>query len=227
VAAPVWLPLDVEALGVDLLSLSAHKFYGPKGAGLLFVRRGVAIAPAIVGGGQEHGRRSGTENVAGVAGLAAALELAAAERPQRVPAVAGLRNYLETQICERIAGVRVNASGARRLANISHLSFASLDAAALLIALDLAGIAVSAGSACASGTLEPSHVLTAMAADGKAPPSGIRFSLGMGTTPMQLERALAVLPSLVADLRNASPSVSPAGGLGRFETNRARLEAEA
>jgi cysteine desulfurase len=227
VAAPAWLPIDVQALGVDLLSLSAHKFYGPKGAGLLFVRRGVPLAPVMVGGCQEHGRRSGTENVAGVAGMAAALELAVAERPERAGAVAQLRDHLEAEICARVEGVRVNAGAARRLANISHLSFAALDAPALLIALDLAGIAVSAGSACASGTLEPSHVLAAMAPAGETPRSGIRFSLGTRSTPAQVERVLTVLPGVVADLRGASPVVLPAGGLGRFKTNRARLEAEA
>jgi cysteine desulfurase len=211
VAAPAWLPLDVGALGVDLLSLSAHKFYGPKGAGLLFVRRGVAMAPAMVGGGQEYGRRSGTENVAGVAGMATALELAAAELPERAVAVAKLRDRLETGICARIEGVRVNASAAPRLANISHLSFASLDAPALLIALDLAGIAVSAGSACASGTLEPSHVLAAMASGGETPRSGVRFSLGTGTTQAQVERVLTVLPGVVAELRGASPGVARRG----------------
>lgn len=227
VAAPAWMPIDVESLGVDLLSLSAHKFYGPKGAGLLFVRRGVALEPVMVGGGQEHGHRSGTENVAGVAGMAAALELAVAERPERAGAVAQLRDHLESEVRARIAGVVVNAGAVPRLPNISHLSFASLDAPALLIALDLAGIAVSAGSACASGTLEPSHVLAAMAPAGETARSGIRFSLGTGTTPAQVARVLTVLPAVVAELRGAPPSVSAGGGLGRFKTNRARLEAEA
>jgi cysteine desulfurase len=214
VAAPAWLPIDVGALDVDLLSLSAHKFYGPKGAGLLFVRRGVPLAPVVMGGGQESGRRSGTENVAGIAGMAKALELAVAERREHAGAIGELRDLLEAGICSRVEGVRVNAGGTLRLPNISHLSFASLDPAALLIALDLAGIAVSAGSACTSGTLEPSHVLAAMAADGQIPSGGIRFSLGMETSRAQVDRVLAVIAGLVAELRAGSPSVIAGRGNG-------------
>jgi cysteine desulfurase len=214
VAAPTWLPIDVGALGVDLLSLSAHKFYGPKGAGLLFVRRGVPLAPVVMGGGQESGRRSGTENVAAIAGMAKALELAVAERREHAGAIAELRDLLEAGICSRIEGVRVNAGAAPRLPNISNLSFASLDPAALLIALDLAGIAVSAGSACTSGTLEPSHVLAAMASDGQIPSAGIRLSLGTATSPAQVERVLAIIPGLVAELRTGSPSAIAGRGNG-------------
>jgi cysteine desulfurase len=214
VAAPTWLPLDVGALDVDLLSLSAHKFYGPKGAGLLFVRRGVPLAPIVMGGGQESGRRSGTENVPGIAGMAKALELAVAERREHAGAIAELRDVLEAGVCSRVEGVRVNAGGAPRLPNISNLSFAALDPAALLIALDLAGIAVSAGSACTSGTLEPSHVLAAMTPDGQIPSSGIRFSLGTATSPAQVDRVLAVIAGLVAELRAGSPSAIVGRGNG-------------
>jgi cysteine desulfurase len=228
VAAPLWLPIDVRDLGVDLLSISAHKFGGPKGAGLLFVREGVPIAPVIPGGGQQSGRRSGTEDVPGIIGLALALELAGRERERAALTRAGLRDRLEAGIRSRVPEVWVNAAGAPRLPNASNVSFAGTDAAALLIALDLAGIAVSAGSACTSGTLEPSHVLAAMAPGRTGPPSGIRFSLGPATTPEEIDRVLAVLPALVGSLRAQGEAAgAAAGGMGRLETNRARLEAQA
>ncbi len=226
VAAPTWLPIEVSELGVDMLSISAHKFYGPKGVGALYVRRGTSLTATIVGGGQESSRRSGTENLAGIVGMARALELANAERPKRVAAAEDLRDSLERAIRSQVADVSVNGGGARRLVNTSHLTFAGIDAAELLIALDLAGIAVSAGSACASGTLEPSHVLAAMAQGSSKPPGGVRFSLGAATTRAQIDRVLEILPGLIADLRARSVAGMFAGGMGRLETNRARLEAE-
>jgi cysteine desulfurase len=227
VAAPSWLPIDVRALGVDLLSISAHKFYGPKGVGLLYVRRGVPLVPLIAGGGQESGRRSGTENLAGIVGMARALELAVAERAQATEEVAALRDLLEAGIRSRVAGVSVNAGGASRLANCCNLSFAGVDPAALIIALDLAGVSASVGSACTSGTFEPSHVLAAMARERGGPASGVRFSLGTATTRVDVERVVSILPAVVADLRALGPQVTFAGGMGRLETNRARLEAGA
>ncbi|HEY6325201.1 MAG TPA: cysteine desulfurase family protein, partial [Candidatus Cybelea sp.] len=201
IQAPSWLPIDVRELGVDLLSLSAHKFGGPKGVGVLYVRDGTAVTPLVHGGGQESGRRAGTENVAGAAGLAAALELAAAERAEKGPRVAALRERLEEGICSTVPDVRVNGAAGPRSANIANVSFASVDSDALLIALDLAGIAVSAGSACTSGTLEPSHVLGALALDPAWTEGAIRFSLGSATTPMEVERTIAVLPGLIGRLR--------------------------
>ena len=227
VAAPSWLRIDVRALDVDLLAISAHKFYGPKGVGLLYVRRGVVLAPIVLGGGQESGRRAGTENVPAIVGMAHALELAVARRTQVVGDVAALRDRLENGIRSRVAGVSVNGGDAPRLANCSNLSFAGVDPAALIIALDLAGISASAGSACMSGSLEPSHVLAAMAWEGDGPPSGVRFSLGAATTPAEIERVLGILPGVVADLRALGSPVTFAGGMGRLETNRARLEAGA
>lgn len=227
VAAPTWLPIDVRALGVDLLSISAHKFYGPKGVGVLYLRRGVSLAPIIVGGGQESGRRSGTENVPGIVGMARALELAVAQRAQAAGDVAPLRDRLEAGIRSRVAGVSVNGGDAPRLANCSNLSFAGVDPAALIIALDLAGVSASAGSACTSGTLEPSHVLAAMAWEGAGPASGVRLSLGTATTAAEIERVLNILPAVVADIRASGGPVTIAGGMGRLETNRARLEAGA
>jgi cysteine desulfurase len=212
VAVPTWLPIDVRQLGVDMLSISAHKFYGPKGVGALYVRHGVGMAPEIVGGGQESGKRAGTENLTGIVGMAHALELAVGEREGRASAASALRDRLEAGIRERVVGITVNAGETPRLANLCNISFGGVDAAELLIALDLAGISVSAGSACTSGTLEPSHVLAAMA----GPATGIRFSLGAATTPAEIERVLAVIPLLVAELRAQAPSPALPGGMGRL-----------
>jgi cysteine desulfurase len=212
VAAAMWLDLDVTRLGVDLLSLSAHKVYGPHGVGALYVRRGVPLSPMLLGGGQEGGRRSGTENVAGAVGFARALELAVAERPEVTARVGGLRERLEDGIHERIPGSRLNGAAAQRLPNICNCSVQGVEAGDLLIALDLAGLAVSAGSACATGALEPSHVLAAM---GASSGGGLRLSLGIGTTADDIEGALEILAGACA------------GGLGRFKTNRARLETQA
>ncbi len=201
IQAPSWVPVDVTELGVDLLSLSAHKFGGPKGIGVLYVREGIGLLPLVCGGGQESGRRAGTENVAGAAGLAAALELAAAERTEKSPRVAALRDRLEEGIRSAVADVRINGAAGPRSANIANLSFGGVDSAALLIALDLAGVAVSAGSACTSGVLEPSHVLGALGLDPKWAHGAIRFSLGSSTTPLDVERTVSLLPGLIGRLR--------------------------
>lgn len=212
VQAPTWLPLAVGDLGVDLLSLSAHKFCGPKGVGVLYVRHGVPIAPMILGGGQEGGRRSGTENVPGIVGLAIALELAVAERTVAAGSTARLRDRLEAGVCASVEGVVVNGAGATRLANQSNLSFAGVEAGELLIALDLAGIAVSAGSACTSGSLEPSHVLAAMGQ--RRARSGIRLSLGTRTTADEIDRVVEALPPVIARLRNRAVSAVTSWGIG-------------
>jgi cysteine desulfurase len=224
VQAPSWLPVDVRQLGVDLLSLSAHKFGGPKGIGLLYVRRGTPIAPILHGGGQEFGRRPGTQNVAGIVGMARALELAQLERPEQSPRIARLRDALEAGIRTAVPDIRVNG-GDPRLANNLSVSFAGVDAAALLIALDLAGIAVSVGSACTSGSLEPSHVLAAIGLEDRWQGKAIRFSLGTTTTAAEIDRVLAVLPRLVADLRR--PAEALAGGTVRHKPNGAPLERKA
>lgn len=203
VQAPAWLSLDVRKLGVDLLSLSAHKFGGPRGVGILYVRHGVPIAPILLGGGQEFGRRSGTENILGAVGMAQALELAAAERPDRSREVAQLRDLLEAGIRSVIPEVTVNGAAAPRLANNLNVSFSGADSAAMLIALDLAGIAAAAGSACASGALEPSHVLEAIGLPEPSRKGAIRFSLGKSTTPAEIERVVGLLPAIVANLRAA------------------------
>jgi cysteine desulfurase len=226
VQAPGWLPVDVRALDVDLLSLSAHKFHGPQGVGLLYVRAGTPIVPILHGGGQEFGRRSGTENVLGIAGLARALELAVAEEPERAPRIAALRDRLEAGICATISDVRVNGAGAPRLAKILSVSFAEVESDALLIRLDLAGVAVSAGSACTSGALERSHVVAALGTEPRWQTAVIRFSLGATTSPAEIEQVLALLPPIVADLREKAVVAWP-GERGRLGQNGARLEAGA
>jgi len=200
-AAASWLPLDVGELGVDLLSLSGHKFGGPAGTGILYVRKGVPIVPIFYGGAQEAGRRPGSENVAGSAATAFALELAVAERAGRTERAAVLRDRLEAGILAAVPGVRVNGAGAPRLPNVLNVSFDAVESAALLIALDLEGIAASAGSACTSGALEPSHVLLALGLPKRWRTGTIRFSLGIATRPDEIDRVLAILPRLVAELR--------------------------
>ena len=201
VAAAGWLALDAGALGVDLLSLSAHKFYGPKGVGALYVRSGTPVEPVIVGGGQEHGLRAGTEDVAGIAGFAAALTLADAERPEAAVRVGALRDRLEAALVAAIPETIVNGAGAPRVPGTTSLAFAGAPSDALLIRLDLEGIAASAGSACAAGSLEPSHVAEALGLDARYRTSVIRFSLGTRSTQDEVEFVIARFPALVAAVR--------------------------
>ncbi|MEA2785788.1 MAG: cysteine desulfurase [Candidatus Eremiobacteraeota bacterium] len=200
VQAAGWLPLHVDALGVDLLTLSGHKCYGPKGVGVLYVRRGTALEPLIVGGGQEHGLRAGTENVAGIAGFAVALALGDSERPDAVVRIGALRDRLEAGIVAAIPDVVVNGAGVPRLANNLSVAFAGVPSDAVLIRLDLEGIAASAGSACAAGSLEPSHVAIALGLDERHRHGVIRFSLGRDTTPADIEEVLRRLPSIMASM---------------------------
>lgn len=202
VQAAGWLPLDVEALGVDLLSLSAHKFNGPKGVGVLYVRSGTPLEPLIVGGGQEHGLRAGTENVAGIAGLAVALKLAEDERPSAAPRVAALRDRLQAAVLAAFPDAVVNAAGAPRLPTILSVAFAGLPSDALLIRLDLEGIAASAGSACAAGSLEPSHVTAALGLDEDRRLGVIRFALGRTTTDAEIDEVVRRLPLVISDVRS-------------------------
>ncbi|HUA09354.1 MAG TPA: cysteine desulfurase family protein [Candidatus Acidoferrales bacterium] len=188
-------------LGVDLLSLSAHKFYGPKGVGVLYVREGLVLAPIVHGGGQEFGRRSGTENVAGAVGLAAALERAVRAQPERARRIGALRDRLEAGLRASAGEVRINGAGAPRLPNNSNVSFAGVDSEALLMRFDLEGIAVSAGSACTSGALEPSHVIAALGIDPRWHQGVIRFSLGEATTEEEIERVLELAPRITAELQ--------------------------
>ena len=204
IQAPGWLPLDVNGLGVDLLSLSAHKFYGPKGVGVLYTREGVRVPPLLHGGGQEFGRRSGTENLAGIVGLARALEIAVAQQPARSARVKALRDRLEGSLLERVADVRVNGAGAPRLPNNLNLSIAGVDSEALVARFDLEGLAVSAGSACTSGVLEPSHVIEALGIEPRWQQGVVRLSLGATTTTEQIDRVIALVPGLIAELRSVA-----------------------
>ena len=198
-AAP-WMDVRPDALGVDMLAISAHKFYGPKGVGVLYAREGIPIQPLVYGGGQEFGRRSGTENVAGIVGLATALGLAVQERAETAPRVEALRDRLEARI-KGLEDVRINGEGAPRLPNNCNVSFAGIDSESMLVGLDLQGVAVSAGSACTSGALEPSHVITALDIDPRWHQGVIRFSLGTGTMDAEIERAGSLVANLASEMR--------------------------
>jgi cysteine desulfurase len=200
------LSLAVDDLGVDALSLSAHKFYGPKGIGALYVRDGTPLEPLVYGGGQESGRRSGTENVAAAVGFGCALSLAETERDASAARVAVLRDRLESAVLAAVPGTIVNGRGTERLPSIASLSFAGLDVEPLLIALDLEGVAASAGSACATGSLEPSHVIAALGVPADAAPATIRFSLGRSTTASEIEHVATLLPRIALEQRKAGPA---------------------
>ena len=202
VQAAAYLPIGVDALGVDLLSLAAHKFYGPKGTGALYVRDGTPLVPLLHGGSQEYARRAGTENLAGIVGFATALELAMDERTQAAARTATLRDAFERGVRARVPGVRVNGEGALRAPHISNLSFLDVDSEELLLRLDLEGIAVSAGSACASGAIEPSHVIAALGLPAEWTRGVLRISFGRACTEAQTARAVEVLAAAVADLRS-------------------------
>jgi cysteine desulfurase len=196
------IPVSVKTLGVDLLSASAHKINGPKGVGAIWIRRGVRLVPLLTGGRQERSRRAGTENVAGIVGYGAAAARAAAKMAAETPRLSALRDRLEQGILGTVPGTMVNGSGAPRVPNTSNISFERVEAESLLIALDLEGIAVSTGSACSSGTLEPSHVLKAMGFPAHRTQNSIRFSLGLGNTEAEIDRVLAALPGIVEKLRS-------------------------
>jgi cysteine desulfurase len=192
------IPLAARDLGVDLLSISGHKFGGPKGCGALWIRRGVRLAPQMTGGRQERNRRAGTENVPALSGLGVAARLALAH-----PAapLAAMRDELERRILASVPGSVVNGDRTRRVPNTSNIGFEGLEAESLLIALDLEGIAVSTGSACSSGSLEPSHVLRSMGLGDARARNSIRFSLGPATTPADISAVADVLPAIVDKLR--------------------------
>ena len=199
------IPVNVDDLGVDLVSVSAHKIYGPKGVGALYIRKGTEIAPIFHGGHHERGMRPGTENVASIAGFARAIELATEELPRTALRLAALRDRLERGIGERIADVHVNGHLHQRLPNILNIGFEAVEGEALLLALDLSGIAVSTGSACTSGSMESSHVLSAMRVPPELARAALRFSLGMSTTEARIDFVLERLTEIVARLRHMSP----------------------
>jgi cysteine desulfurase len=212
-------PIDVKRLGVDLLSLSGHKFHGPKGIGALYLRKGVRISKLIYGGHHERDRRAGTENVPAIVGLGRAAEMARNGLLEQISRIAHLKQRLERGASERLPGVIVNGSIEHRLPNISNLSFSGVDGESLLIALDLKGIAVSTGSACASGSLEPSHVLKAMGLARERIRGSLRFSLSRYNTPEEIDYALDALEETVSRLRSMSPE-------GETEDQDATLQAE-
>jgi cysteine desulfurase len=196
------IPVNVRALGVDLLALSAHKFNGPKGAGVLYIRRGTRLQPILTGGKHERNRRAGTENVAAIAGMGVAARLAAQKLDAEAGRVAALRDRLEAGILAAVPGTVVNGAGSPRVPNTTNISFDRIEAESLLIALDLEGIAVSTGSACSSGTLEPSHVLRAMGLPAHRTQNSLRFSLGLYSTADEVDRVVGTLPRLVEKLRS-------------------------
>ena len=196
------LAVDVEALGADLLSLSGHKFGGPKGTGALWIRRGTRIAPILTGGRHERNRRAGTENVPAVVGLGVAAVEAQRHLAAHQRGVGRLRDRLEAGILAGVSGTVVNGDPVRRVHNTTNISFERVEAESLLIALDLDGIAVSTGSACSSGTLEPSHVLKAMRLPASRTQGALRFSLGPTNTEAEVDHVLQVLPALVEKLRS-------------------------
>jgi cysteine desulfurase len=195
------IPVDVRALGVDLLSLSAHKFNGPKGAGALWVKRGTRMQAILTGGKHERSRRAGTENVPAIAGLGVAARLAAGKMAAESARVGALRDRLEAGILNGVPGTVVNGAPHLRVPNTTNISFDRVEAESLLIALDLDGVAVSTGSACSSGTLEPSHVLRAMGFAAHRTQNSLRFSLGLFSTGEEVDRVIEVLPRLVEKLR--------------------------
>jgi cysteine desulfurase len=200
------MPIDVKALGVDMLSLSAHKFHGPAGVGALYIRSGLKFEPLLHGGGQEGGRRSGTENTAGIAGMGVAAACALREHA----GLAGVRDAFEQAVLTSLSGVTVNGDTARRLPNTSHLSFESCDAAGLLILLDGAGVACSAGSACMTGKQKPSHVQLAMGIPEARARSSLRFSFSRLNTVEEAVRAAGLLARAVEKLRRVQgPGVGP------------------
>lgn len=199
------LSLDVQALNVDLLSLTAHKFYGPKGVGALYVRRGVQLLPQISGGGQERRRRAGTENVPGIVGFATALQRAEERRPSFVAHCTALRDRLIDELVERVPFTRLNGHRTQRLANNVNLSFAYTEGESILLLLDQAGVCASSGSACASGSLNPSHVLMALGLTADQAHGSIRLTVGKATTDADVAYVLDKLPGMIERLRSVSP----------------------
>ena len=199
------IPLNVEELGVDLLSLSAHKIHGPQGVGALYVRRGTPLRPLLYGGHHERDRRAGTENVAGAVGFGKAAEMAANPAAGEIERVARLRDQLESGILANVPQVRINGDPQRRLPSTSNLEFSYVEGEGFVIAMDLKGVACSTGAACSSGSLEPSHVMSAIRKTADQARSSIRFSLSRFNTMEDIQHTLEILPGVVEHLRSLSP----------------------
>jgi len=198
------VPLDVEQLGVDLLSIAGHKFHAPKGVGALYIKKGTKIRSLLYGGAHERNRRAGTENIPHIVGLGKASELAMTEMENNTGRILELRNYFEGETFRRIPHTSLNGPRTRRIPNTANIRFEQVESEALLINLDLAGVACSTGSACASGSIEPSHVLTALGLPPEQAFSSIRFSLSKFTTREEIEYVLNLLPEMVGRLREMS-----------------------
>ena len=195
------VPIDVEELGVDLVTMSAHKLYGPKGIGVLFARKGVELSPLITGGGQERGLRAGTENIMGIYGFGKAAELANEQLPD-MQNVKKNRNRLERGILALIPNTRVNGPKDARLPNTLNMTFPGMRGESLVLALDQKGVAVSAGSACRAGLPEPSHVLIAMGLSEEEAHCAIRFSLGLGNTMSEIDRSISIIAHIISEAKD-------------------------
>jgi cysteine desulfurase len=206
------IPVDVGAMKIDLLSISGHKMYAPKGVGALYVRGGTRVQQLMYGGHHQRGFRPGTENVAGIVGLGKAGEIARASLAKDAERVGKLRDELEGGLLQRVADARVNGTNAARTPNTSNITFAGIDGEALVIALDLKGLACSTGAACSSGAVEPSHVLTAIGLSASEARATLRFSLGRHTTAEEIAFALEIIPAAIAKLREHSPTYAAAQG---------------
>jgi cysteine desulfurase len=200
------VPIEVKRLGCDLLSISGHKLHAPQGVGAIYVGKGTVLQPMFYGGSHERSRRAGTENVPGIIGLGKAAELAreALERGD-LARMSAMRDRIEQTILSEVDATGVNGKGAPRVPNTTNIHFDYIEGEALVIALDLKGLAVSTGAACSSGAIEPSHVLTAMGLPPEIARASLRFSLGKQNTPDDIEFALALVPQTVARLRELSP----------------------
>ncbi len=199
------IPVDVESMGVDLLSLSGHKLYGPKGVGALYVRKGTILRPLLYGGHHERDRRPGTENVSGIVGLGKAAELAREHMPEEIERAGALRNRLENGILASVPMATVAGDRSRRVPTTTNISFDLVEGEGFVIAMDLRGVACSTGAACSSGSLEPSHVLSAIGLKPERARSSIRFSLGRFNTIEDIDYTLEILPRVVEQLRSLSP----------------------
>lgn len=199
------IPIDVNDLNVDLLSLSAHKFYGPNGVGALYIRKGVKIGPYIHGGAQERNKRAGTENLAGIIGLGKAIELAVENMEKNNKKLIGMRDRLIKEIMSKVEYTRLNGHPEKRLPGNVNLSFEFVEGEALLLSLDLKGIAGSSGSACTSGSLDPSHVLLAIGLSHEIAHGSLRLTLGDDNTDQEIDYVIEVLPEIVNRLREMSP----------------------
>jgi cysteine desulfurase len=200
------IPIDVNAMKIDLLSLSGHKLYAPKGIGAIYIRGGTRLRQLLYGGRHQRGFRPGTENVAGIVGLGKAAQIAKASLAEDATRVSALRDTLEQALLRRVPDSRVSGGGARRTPNTTNILFPGIEGEALVIALDLKGLACSTGAACSSGAVEPSHVLTAIGLPADEARASLRFSLGRHTAPADIDFALQVIPAAVAQLRELSPT---------------------